>query len=62
MDAFACGFENGAHERDRRTLAIGSGDVNDRRQARLRRTERGKQPLDPAEREFDRVPVQREEA
>src|ERR1019366_4063668 len=62
MDALSRSFENGAHESNRRTLAICSRDMNDGRQARLWRTERGNQPLDPAEREFDRVPVQRKKA
>ncbi|TPV97395.1 MAG: hypothetical protein USCAAHI_03222 [Beijerinckiaceae bacterium] len=62
MNALSRRFENGAHESNRRTLAIRSRDMNDRRQARLRRSERGKQPLDPPKREFDRLAMQSEKA
>ena len=31
VNALACRFQNGARERDRRTLAVGAGDVNKRR-------------------------------
>src|SRR5580704_7014523 len=62
VDALSGRFENGARESDGRAFTIGSSNMNDRRQTLLRRPERGKQPLDPAERQFDRLAMQSEKA
>ncbi len=58
MGAVAGGFGAGAHRRDGRTLAVGAGDMDDRRQMVLRIAERRQQPLDPAERQVDLLRMQ----
>src|SRR5437879_4534907 len=58
MDAVSGGFEAGAQGRDRRTLAVGPGEVDRRRQSVVRIAERAKQALDPAEREVDLLRVE----
>ena len=58
MHAMSARFEAGAQCGYRRSLAIGAGDVDDRRQPVLRITERRKQPLDAAERQIDQFRVQ----
>ena len=62
MHALARGLEDRAHERDGRALAVGAGDVDDRRQPPLRMAERGEQPLDAAERQIDALGMQRQQA
>ena len=59
VDPVAGGFEAGAQGRDRRALAVGAGDMDDRRQLVLRIAERRQQPLDAAERQVDQLRVQR---
>ena len=62
VDAIALRFGDGAQEGDERALAVGAGDMEDRRQPLLGRAERGKQPLDAAKRKIDRFRVQRFQA
>ena len=59
VDAGAAGLEAGAQRGDDRALAVGAGDVDDRRQPALGMAERGEEPLDAAEREVDDLGVQR---
>jgi len=61
MHAFAGRFEHGAHEGDGRALAVGAGNVNDRRQPPFRMIERGEQTLDPAKRQIDALGMQRQQ-
>ncbi len=42
-------LEDRTHEGDRRALAVGSGDMNDRRKLPFGMTERGQNPMDPIE-------------
>ena len=58
----ARGLEPGAQHGDDRALAVGAGDMDDRRQPALRVAERGQEPLDAAEREVDDLRVQRGQA
>src|SRR5262249_34261524 len=51
MHRIAAGFETGAQRRDRRSLAVRAGDVNDGRHLVLGIAERGEQALDPVERQ-----------
>ena len=59
MDPGAGRLEAGAQHGDDRALAVGAGDVDDRRQPALGMAERGEQPLDAAEREVDDLGVER---
>ncbi len=61
MHALARRLQDRAHERDRRTFAIGAADMDDRRQLPLRMTKRGKKALDAAERQIDAFGMQREQ-
>ena len=61
MHAQARRFENGAQISDRRTLAVGAGNVNDRRQPPFGMIELPKQPMHPRQIEIDRLRVQRGE-
>src|SRR5262249_22706982 len=54
-------FEDRPHEGDGRAFAVGAGDVNERRQPPFRMIERGKKPLDAAERQIDAFGMQRQE-
>ena len=58
MDAVARRFEAGAQGRDGRALAVGAGDMDDRREPVLRVAQRGEQALDAAERQVDLFRVQ----
>src|ERR1700730_8421465 len=58
MNAQARGFQNRAQIRDRRTLAIGAGDVNDRRQLAFGMFEPFQEPLHSLEIEIDTPGVQ----
>ena len=60
VHALAGRFENGARERDRRTLAVGAGDVNKRRQPAFGMIERREQALDAAERQVDALRMKRQ--
>ncbi len=62
MRAHARRLENGAHEGDRRTLAVGAGDMDDGRHFQMRRPKFRKQAFDPAERQVDAAGMQRREA
>ena len=62
MHALPRGFEDRAHERDGRALAVGTGDVDHRWQAPFRMAERGEEALDAAEREIDALRVQRQQS
>ena len=55
-------FQDRAHEGDGRSLAVGAGHVDHRRQAPFRMPERGEEVGDALEREIDRARVQRQEA
>jgi hypothetical protein len=55
----AGGLEHGAEEGDDGALAVGPGDVDDRRQRAFGMSERGQQPLDAAEGQVDRPGVER---
>ena len=61
MHLLAARFQNRPHEGDGRALAVGSRDMDDRRQAFLRRAEIGEQALDAAERQVDDAGMQRRE-
>ena len=58
VHALAGSFQHRAHEGDGRSLAVGPGDVDHRRQARFRMAKTCKKPLDPAERQIDTFRVQ----
>ena len=62
MHALARRFEHGAHERDGRTLAVRSRDMNDRRQFAFRMIELLQDAPHPIERQVDQLGVQRGEA
>jgi hypothetical protein len=51
-------FGDRAHGRDGRALAVGAGDVHDRRQPVLRTAKRRQQAMDAVEREVDRLRMQ----
>ena len=53
VDAQVGGFQNRAQIRDGRTLAIGAGDVNHRRQLAFGMIDQLQQPLHPLEIEID---------
>ncbi len=53
MDAATRGLQHGAHEGGGRSLAVGAGDMDDRRQASVGTAELEHQPLDPIERQVD---------
>src|ERR1700730_2010976 len=59
MNAQARGFQNRAQIRDRRTLAIGAGDVNDRRQLAFGMFEPLQQPQHPLQAQIDTPGMQR---
>ena len=61
MHALAGRFENRAHERDGRALAVGAGDMDHRRQTAFGMTERREQALDAAERQIDPLRMQRQQ-
>ena len=50
MRALAEGLRHGADKGDQRALAVGAGDVDDRRQAPLGMAKGCEQPLDAAKR------------
>jgi len=62
MNALAQGLRDGAHEGDQRSLAVGPGDVDHRRQTALRMVKCCEQTLDASKRQVDRLRVQRLEA
>ena len=62
VHAAAGALEAGAEHRHHRALAVGAGDVDDRRQAALGVAEGGEQPLDAGEDEVDDLGVQRGQA
>ncbi len=62
VHAFAGRLKNRTRERDGRTLAIGAGHMDGRRQMALRITERGKQPLDAIQRKVDALRMQRQQS
>ena len=61
MHAQARRLKDRAHEGDGRTLAVGAGDMDDRRQLAFRMTDRGQEPPHAIEREVDQLGMQREE-
>ena len=61
MHAFSRGFQDRAQEGDGRALAVGAGDVDDRRQFALGMIERAEQPLDAPERQVDALGMQRDQ-
>src|SRR5258708_4217189 len=58
VDAQVCGLQNRPQIRDRRTLAIGAGDVNDRRQFALGMVEPFQEPNHPRKIEIDMLRMQ----
>ena len=62
VDTRSLRFGDSAQEGDERALAVGAGDVDDRRQPLLWRAQRSKQPLDAAKRKIDGFRVQRLQA
>ncbi len=54
-------FEDRAHEGDGRALAVGSGDMDDRRKLAFRMAERRQQPPHPIERKIDQLGMQRQQ-
>ena len=54
-------FQDRAHERDGRALAVGAGDMDDRRQLALGMVERGQNPPHAIERQIDQLGMQRGE-
>ena len=61
MHALFRRLEDGAHEGDGRTFAVGAGDMNHRRQLPLGMAERRQEPLDAIEREVDPLRMQRQQ-
>ena len=61
VHAFAGGFEHRPHEGDRRTFAIGAGNVDQGRQAPFWIIESRKQSLDAAKRQVDALGMQRKQ-
>ena len=61
MHARARRLEHGAHERDGRALAVGAGDMDDRRQLAFRVAERFEQAPHAVERQVDPLGVERQE-
>ena len=59
MHALAGGLQDRAQEGDGGALAVGTGDVDHRRQLALRMIERGEQTLHAIERQIDALGVQR---
>jgi len=53
MDAIARRFGHGTQVGDQRALAVGAGDMDDRRQLLVRRTQLIEQALDPLQTEID---------
>src|SRR5581483_527572 len=62
IDVISRGFETGTQKGDRRSLAVGAGDMNDGRQALFGMAERGEQPADAVEREVDELGVKAQKA
>ena len=58
MHAFAERLGDGAGEGEERALAVGAGDMQHRGKLLLGMAERGKQALDPPERQVDRLRMQ----
>ena len=58
MHALAQRLGDGAGEGEERALAVGAGDMHHRRQFILRVAESGEQPLDPPQRQVDRLRVE----
>ncbi len=61
MHARARRLQHGAHERDGRALAVGAGDMDDRRQLALGMAERFEQAPHAVERQVDPLGVERQE-
>ena len=59
MDAIARRSREGAQESDRRTLAVGAGDMDDRRSRSRAIAQRGEQPLDPLSERSNRPAMER---
>ena len=53
MNPKALGLEDGSKKGHRRPLAVGTGDMEDRRQTLLGMAERGEQPANAAKREVE---------
>ncbi len=62
MNLQALRFQHGAGKGAHRALAIGTGDVNDRRQAQLRIAQRRQQPQNPVQRQIDLFGMQHQKA
>src|ERR1700686_4726662 len=62
VHALAGRFQDRAHEGDGRALAVGTGDMDQRRQFLFRMIERGKQVLDAVERQVDALGMQRQQS
>ena len=62
MGTIASRLRHGAQIGDGRALAVGSGDMNDRRQLILRIAEVGEQPPHAVERKIDSLWIERVEA
>ena len=62
MDAGAGGLQRGAQEGQRRALAVGSGDVNGRRQGQIGPAHRLQQALDAPQRKIDLLGVKIEQS
>ena len=61
MHALAGRFEDRAHERDGRTLAVGAGDMDDRRQVPLGMAERAEDAPHAVKRQVDTLGMQGEQ-
>ena len=61
MHALPRRFEDGAHECDGRTLAVGTGDMDHRRQMPLGMAERRQQPFNATERQVDSLRMKRQQ-
>ena len=59
MDAIAGRLEEGAQKGKGRALAVGAGDMDDRRQMLVRTAECREQPLYPLERQIDEPDMER---
>ena len=62
MHALPRRFQDRPHECDGRALAVGSCDMDDARQAQMRRAEVGEQALDAAQRQVDPSRMERRES
>ena len=61
MHAVARRLQHRAHEGDGRALAVGAGDMDDRRQPPLRMAERVEHAPHPVERQVDALGMQRQQ-